>query len=201
MINGRLSQPCTPVLTIVQHGCNFIITAAFIKIISSRGRWSRRIERLISKTIPTLAYFGDLFLKKIFIYFWLPWGFCCCLRAFSSCGGRLPFTAVSGFAAVASFVGHRLYLGRAGFSSWALVAPELRLSCGTSGLAASRQVGPSQTGDRAGFPHIARRTVNHWTTGKTADLICFYMLFTGCLSCHNSFHTWFIDSPYVYINI
>ena len=35
-----------------------------IKLSPSRGRWSRRIERLISKTIPTLAYFGDLFFKE-----------------------------------------------------------------------------------------------------------------------------------------
>ena len=134
MINGGLSQPCTPVLTIViSMAVISLLLLNLIKLSPSRAKWSRRIERLISKTVPTLAYFGDLFFKKIVIYFWLPWGLCCCLRAFSSCGGRwLLFIAECGLlTAVASFVGRRLFLGRMGFSSCSSVALELRLSCGT----------------------------------------------------------------------
>jgi len=64
-----LSQPCTPVLTIViSMAVISLLLLHLIKLSPSRAKWSRRIERLISKTVPTLAYFGDLFFKKIVIF-------------------------------------------------------------------------------------------------------------------------------------
>lgn len=162
-----------------------------IKLSPSRGRWSRRIERLISKTIPTLAYFGDLFFKEnnyLFLaalgFLLLPPGFLQLRRvAALHCG--VWASRCRGFLCGAQALSRACGLQQLSLGG---SRAQTQLLWHT-GLAASRQVGSSQTGDRAGFPHIARRTVKHWTTGKTADLICFYMLFIECLSCHNSFHT------------
>ena len=126
--------------------------------------WVRLIALQVQLIFWFLIFFHViLFIFKIYLFIYLlaALGFCCCARAFSSCGERgLLFIVVHELLIAVLLLLRSTGSRHAGFSSCGMRAQKLWLT----GPVVPRHVGSSRTRARIRVPCIGRWILNHCAT-------------------------------------